>query len=178
MRSVSIAVGPSSLENRRFDVATPLWCHRGRRTLGFEIPFGPHEENTMTTLKDRPNTALLVIDVQNGVVAERPQPRRGHREHQHAGRQGPQRGRARHLGAALQRRSSASTARVGSTSRSWQRTRLRTAGAQAVRRLLRGHEPRRPARRARRRLASSSPARRPTPASARHCTAVSRAATT
>jgi nicotinamidase-related amidase len=29
-----------------------------------------NEETTMTTLKDRPGTALLVIDVQNGVVAK------------------------------------------------------------------------------------------------------------
>ena len=26
----------------------------------------------MTTLPDRPNSAVLVVDVQNGVVAERP----------------------------------------------------------------------------------------------------------
>src|SRR5580698_8564413 len=30
----------------------------------------PPEEIAMTTLSDRPNTALVVIDVQNGVVAE------------------------------------------------------------------------------------------------------------
>ena len=46
----------------------------------------------MTTLSDRPNTALLVIDVQNGVVAERPRARRGGRQHQHARRQGPRQG--------------------------------------------------------------------------------------
>jgi nicotinamidase-related amidase len=28
----------------------------------------PHEEETMTTLENRPNTALLVVDVQNSVV--------------------------------------------------------------------------------------------------------------
>ena len=71
----------------------------------------------MTTLPDRPNTALLVIDVQNGVMAGA-RPRRGDREHQHPGRQGPHRGCARRLGAALRRRSSASS-ESGSTCRSW-----------------------------------------------------------
>jgi nicotinamidase-related amidase len=35
-----------------------------------EIPFEHLEENRMTTLKDRSTTALLIIDVQNGVVAD------------------------------------------------------------------------------------------------------------
>ena len=30
----------------------------------------PVEEIVMTTLSDRPNTALMVVDVQNGVVAD------------------------------------------------------------------------------------------------------------
>ena len=38
----------------------------------------------MTSLRDRPNTALLVVDVQNDVVANAHRPRRGDREHQHA----------------------------------------------------------------------------------------------
>ena len=37
---------------------------RGRRTISWEVP--------VTTLHDRPNTALLVIDVQNGVVEGAP----------------------------------------------------------------------------------------------------------
>src|SRR5207302_8958509 len=33
----------------------------------------PEEGNSMSTLKNRPNTALLVIDVQNGVVGGAPE---------------------------------------------------------------------------------------------------------
>ena len=58
----------------------------------------------MTTLEGRPNTALLVIDVQNDVVAGRVGPRRRHRPHQRPRRQGPRRARPGHLGAALRRR--------------------------------------------------------------------------
>jgi nicotinamidase-related amidase len=34
------------------------------------VGWGPAEEIVMTTLSDRPNTALMVIDVQKGVVAD------------------------------------------------------------------------------------------------------------
>ena len=42
----------------------------------------------MTTLQNRPNTALIVIDVQAGVVGRQPRARRGRRQRRHAGRQG------------------------------------------------------------------------------------------
>ena len=42
----------------------------------------------MTTLPNRPHTALIVIDVQNGVVDGAHEPRRRHRQHRHAGRPG------------------------------------------------------------------------------------------
>src|ERR1700678_1172174 len=47
----------------------PLEMSQGPTYSGFRNTVRPHEERTVTTLKDRPNTALLVIDVQNGVVA-------------------------------------------------------------------------------------------------------------
>ena len=45
----------------------------------------------MTSLRDRPNTALVVVDVQNDVVANAHRARRGDREHQDTRRQGPHR---------------------------------------------------------------------------------------
>jgi isochorismate hydrolase len=48
----------------------PLVVSQGVLYSGFRNTVRvPDEEITMTTLKDRPSTALLVIDVQNGVVA-------------------------------------------------------------------------------------------------------------
>jgi nicotinamidase-related amidase len=40
------------------------------RSAHRRVHFGPAEEIVVTTLSDRPHTALLVIDVQNGVVAD------------------------------------------------------------------------------------------------------------
>jgi len=45
----------------------------------------------MTTLKNRPNTALIVVDVQNSVVGRRSRARRRRREHQPSRREGAQR---------------------------------------------------------------------------------------
>ena len=56
----------------------------------------------MTTFEGRPNTALLVVDVQNDVVSGEGTGRR-HRPHQRPRRQGARRARPRHLGAALRR---------------------------------------------------------------------------
>ena len=42
----------------------------------------------MTNLSERPNTALLVIDVQNNVVAKSPSTRRSGCEHSRTGREG------------------------------------------------------------------------------------------
>ncbi len=55
----------------------------------------------MTTLTDRPPTALVVVDVQVGVVAEARDRDRGRREHRHGRRQGPRRRHAGRLGPAL-----------------------------------------------------------------------------
>ena len=67
----------------------------------------------MTTLENRPNTALLVIDVQIGVVAERPRPRRGRRQRRQPGRQGAAGARPGGVGAARRRGPRAGHRRVG-----------------------------------------------------------------
>ena len=73
----------------------------------------------MTTLENRPNTALLVIDVQNGVVGG-PRPRRRGRQHRDARRKARAREGARRVGPALRRRAGQG-ARRGSTSPSCSR---------------------------------------------------------
>ena len=99
-----------------------------------------------------PTPPSLVIDVQNGVVGGGPRPRCRGRQRRHPRRQGPGRRRAGRLGAAQQR----ATCRG---SDGWQyvpelhQARGRAGGAQAVRRLVRGHRPGGRAGRARRRAA-------------------------
>ena len=68
---------------------------------------------TMTALPDRPNTALLVVDVQNGVMAGAHN-RDAVSRHRQPRRQGARRGRVGGLGAALERRDAA-------RQRGWQR---------------------------------------------------------
>jgi len=58
----------------------------------------------MTTLQNRPNTALLVVDVQNGVVHGAPGRDTVCRQHRHAGRQGPPADVPVGVGAAQQQR--------------------------------------------------------------------------
>ena len=138
----------------------------------------PHVRGgTMTTLDNRPNTALLVIDVQNGVVGE------AYDRDNVVANIGTLVDKARaadvdvvwvqHNSDELPvgQRELAVRARARAA-------RLRAAGAEGVRRLLRGDRPGVGAGRARHRPAASSRARRPTSASARRCTARSSAATT
>ena len=106
----------------------------------------------MTALPDRPNTALLVIDVQNGVlagahnrddvIATIDAPRR----------QGPRRGRAGRLGAALERPVAARQRQLATRAGTGAH-RVGAARPQDVRRLVRGHRPGDAAGRARRRPA-------------------------
>ena len=90
----------------------------------------------MTTLQNRPNTALLVVDVQTGVVAG------AHERDNVVANMGAlvdraRAGGARRLGPAHQR-GAAREATRGSTCRALA-GRQRAAGAQALRRQLRGH---------------------------------------
>ena len=77
----------------------------------------------MTTLADRPNTALLVVDVQNGVVAGAHRARRGRRQRRPPRRQGAARTRARRVGAARRRRAGVGQRRLADRARAGARRR-------------------------------------------------------
>ena len=131
----------------------------------------------MTTLTNRPNTALMVIDVQNGVVAG---------SHDRDGVVANitalvDRARAEDVPVVWVQHSDEG---LEQGSDDWQHRRRARAGrrragrAQALRRLVRGHRPRGASWPPGASAGSSSPARRATPASGRPCTARSSGATT
>ena len=72
----------------------------------------------MTTLSDRPNTALMVIDVQNGVVADAYDRDAVVANIEHARRRARREERARRLDPAFQREPRSPAASSGNTSRS------------------------------------------------------------
>ena len=159
-------------------LAAPCGCRCRRPSVGLGRFHRAAEGDPMTTLRDRPNTALMVIDVQNGVVAG---------SHDRDGVVGNinslvDKARAEQVpgrvGAALRRRP-----RAGSDD--WQIVdELSPDDGEPVvqktlRRLLRGHRPRggpgrprrragRGHRRAERRVHPLHPARRPGPRLRRH----------
>ena len=95
----------------------------------------------MTTLENRPNTALLVIDVQNGVVTGAHRARRGRRQHRQPGRKGAAGAGSRRLGPALRRGARQGERGVEDRPRA-DSGRGRAAHREELRGLLRGHEPR------------------------------------
>ena len=95
----------------------------------------------MTTLENRSNTALVVIDVQNGVVKAAHRARRRRREHRRPCRQGAARTGPRRLGPALRRAACEGERRLADRPRAGP-GRRRAAGREELRRRLRGHQPR------------------------------------
>ena len=100
------------------------------------------KEHDMSTLTDRPNTALVVIDVQNGVVGERPRPRRGRGQREDGSSTRRARPASPSSGCSTTTTTCPRAATAGSTSTSCDPAGVRGAGAQVLRRLLRGHRPR------------------------------------
>ena len=130
----------------------------------------------MTTLENRPNTALLVVDVQNGVVEGAPG-RDAVSRTSAPRRQGPRAGRPGCVGPAQRRQPPARKRRLALRPRA-KPGRSRAARAQALRRLVRGDRRSRTSWPSAGSAGSWSPAPRPTRASARRCTARWSVATT
>ena len=97
--------------------------------------------SAMTTLQNRPHTALLVVDVQNSVVDGSPPPRRRRGKHRQPRRTRTAAGCSGDLGSAQRRRACAGQRWLGRSSRNFART-GRAAGRQELWRLFRGHDPR------------------------------------